>query len=62
MSLPWDGFPCVKYYEDKVFSVVVEANLEWVNTDWLGWVAKEKIPSNLPVAPSSSDVLLLLGT
>lgn len=45
MCLPWDGFPCVKYYEDKVFNVVVKANFEWekwVNIDWLGWVVEEK--------------------
>lgn len=45
MYLPWNGFPYVKYYEDKVFNVVVEANLEWekwVNLDWLGWIVKEK--------------------
>lgn len=51
MYLPWDGFPCVKYYEDKVFNVVVETNLEWekwVNLDWLGWVVKEKSLQTLP--------------
>lgn len=36
MCLPWDGFPCVKYYGGKVFNVLVEANPEWekqVNLD-----------------------------